>query len=101
MTLKVTTIRLPDEALDELQKLTEELKKDRSDLLREAVEIGIEELKIRHALDLYTRGSISFGKLSELTGISHWELYDELKKRGIHYRYGEERFEEEIRRLTR
>ena len=100
MTLKVTTVRLPDEVLDELQRLTEELKKDRSDLLREAFEIGLEELKIRHALALYQRGSISFGKLSELTGIHHRELYMELKKRNVTYRYGEERFEEEIKRLV-
>jgi predicted HTH domain antitoxin len=87
--MKPTTIHLREETLEELKKLSKASKKHCPDLIREAVRIGLHELRLRHTFDLYQRGSISFGRLSELTGISHQELYEELKRRGIHCRYPE------------
>ncbi len=101
MTYRVTTIRLPEDTIQDLDELTEKLEKEKSIVMREALKIGINEMKLRLTLELYEKGKISFGKLAELSNLSHIELYKELKQRNIHYRYGEERFKEELQQLVK
>ena len=100
MTLKVTTLRLSEETLKELEELTKKLQRDKSDVIREALQLGIQEIKLRLALDLYSKGKISFGRMTELTGLGYRELFLELKRRNVALRYGEERFAEEARELV-
>ncbi|NQT08215.1 UPF0175 family protein [Candidatus Bathyarchaeota archaeon] len=95
MTFKVTTVRLPEETLEALEDLTNKLQRERSDVIREAMKIGIGEMTLRLAIELYTKGKISFGRMSELTGIGYRELSISLKRRNITLRYGEERLNEE------
>lgn len=96
LTFKVTTVRLPEETLEALEDLTNKLQRERSDVIREAMKIGIGEMKLRLALELYTNGKISFGRMSELTGLGYGELSLSLKRRNITLRYGEERLNEEV-----
>ena len=99
MTYKVTTIRLPSELIREINLLAETLDRDKSDIIREAIRYGLREIKIRIALEQYQKGLISIGRLVEVSGLSYWEVYEELKKRGITLKYGEDRFIEEVREL--
>ena len=96
LTFKVTTVRLPEETLEALEDLTNKLQRERSDIMREAMKIGIGEMTLRLALELYTKGKISFGRMSELTGLGYRELSISLKQRNITLRYGEERLNEEV-----
>jgi len=96
LTFKVTTVRLPEETLEALEDLTDKLQRERSDIMREAMQIGIGEMKLRLALELYTKGKVSFGRMAELTGLGYRELSLALKRRNVTLRYGEERFAEEI-----
>ena len=100
MTFKITTVRLPEETLEALQDLTDKLQRERSDIMREALQIGIGEMKLRLVLELYTKGKISFGRMAELTGLGYRELSLELKRRNVPLRYGEERFSEEVEQLV-
>lgn len=100
MTFKVTTVRLPEETMEDLEDLTEKLQREKSDLMREALKIGIDEMKLRLAIELYRKGSISFGRMAELTGLGYRELSLELRRRNIVFRYGEERFREEAEQLV-
>jgi len=100
LTFKVTTVRLPKETIEALEDLTEKLQRERSDVMREALQIGIGEMKLRLALELYTKGRISFGRMAELTGLGYRELSLELKRRNVPLRYGEERFSEEVEQLV-
>ena len=68
--------------------------------MREALQIGIGEMKLRLALELYNKGRISFGRMAELTGLGIRELSLELKRRNVPLRYGEERFSEEVKQLV-
>lgn len=99
LTFKVTTVRLPEETLEALEDLTTKLQRERSDVMREAMKIGIGEMTLRLALELYTKGKISFGRMSELTGLGYRELTMSLKRRNITLRYGEERFDDEVEQL--
>jgi len=96
LTFKITTVRLPEETLEALQDLTDKLQRERSDIMREAMQIGIGEMKLRLALELYTKGKVSFGRMAELTGLGYRELSLALKRRNVTLRYGEERFTEDI-----
>ena len=100
MTFKVTTVRLPEETIKALEDLTDKLQTERSDVMREALQIGIGEMKLRLALELYNKGRISFGRMAELTGLGIRELSLELKRRNVTLRYGEERFSEEVEQLV-
>ncbi len=97
---KVTTLRLPEETIKVLEELARMLRREKSDITREALQIGIREMKIRLALELYSEGKISFGRVSELTGLGYRELFLELKRRNFPLRYGEERFSEEVKQLV-
>ncbi len=94
MGFKVTTVRLPDETLEEITELGDTLSKERSELIREIIRLGVTEVKLRHGIEEYQKGKISLGRLSEYTGLGYRETQIELKKRGITQRYGEERLEE-------
>ena len=95
----ITTLRVETEILSDVAKLSKELKIDKSDVLREAIRLGMREFKVRLALDLYSKGKVSFGRASEIAGIGYRELQLELKNRNVTFRYGEERFQEELREL--
>jgi predicted HTH domain antitoxin len=97
---RVTTVRLSEETLKELKELTKRLKRDQAGVMREALRLGVNEMKIRLALELYSKGEISFGRMAELTGLGYRELFLELKKRNVPIKYGEERFIEEVRELV-
>ena len=97
--MKVTTIRMREDTVAEVEKLATELGMDNSSLLREALSIGLRELRTRLALDEYTKGRASLGKAAEIAGIGYRNFFVEAKKRGIQIRYGEERFEEELEEL--
>ena len=100
MAFKVTTVRLPEETLEVIEELTDKLQREKSEIMREALNIGIDEMKLRLAIEQYVKGSVSFGRMAELTGLSHRELFLELRRRNIIYRYGEERFTEEVEQLV-
>lgn len=100
MTFKVTTVRLPEETIEDLEDLTDKLRREKSDVMREALKIGIDEMKLRLALELYRKGKISFGRMAELTGLGYRELSLELRRRNVTYRYGEKRLSEEVEQLV-
>lgn len=97
--MKVTTIRMREEMVAEVQELARELGVDNSSLLREALSIGLRELRIRLALDEYAEGRASLGKAAEIAGIGYRNFFLEAKKRGVQIRYGEQRFGEELKEL--
>ena len=97
--MKVTTIRMREEMVAEVEELARELGVDNSSLLREALSIGLKELRIRLALDEYAGGRASLGKAAEIAGIGYRNFFLEAKKRGVQIRYGEERFGEELKEL--
>jgi len=100
LTFKVTTVRLPEEMFKTIENLTKKLQREKSDVMRDALQIGIGEMKLRLALELYSKGKISFGRMVELTDLGYRELHLELKRRNIPFRYGEERFCEEVKQLV-
>ena len=83
-----TTVEIPDERLVELDGY-----KDR---LGELLLLGLAQIKAHEALYLYKRGLISFGRASEIAGLSQQELMSQAKANGIQPRWSEEMAKEEL-----
>ena len=79
--LKPTTVRVPDDFLDELSMFVKDMKLDRSVYLRDILRKGFEEDKQDRLLSKYQNGDLSAGEVCRILDISRWELFDLLKRK--------------------
>jgi len=87
-TMAKATVEIPDERLVELDGY-----KDR---LGELLLLGLAQIKVHEALYLYKRGLVSFGRASEIAGLSQQELMRQAKADGIQPRWSEKMVKEEL-----
>lgn len=101
--MKMQTIvgRITDEQKKLLERLSKMEKTDRSKVLRETLDIGIKQKLIDLSLEEYKKGTISFGKTTELAGVSVWKMIEVMKERDIPYGYTLEDFKKDLRRFKR
>jgi hypothetical protein len=81
---KPTTIRIPEDLLEEIDQLVEELKLDRSTYLREVLRKGFSIDKQDRLLLKYTNGELSQLEVCEELGWNPWEFLAQLKARNLH-----------------
>jgi hypothetical protein len=82
-----TVIDISDDKLAELEPY-----KDR---LAELLLLGLSQAKIQEVLLLYQRGLVSFGRASELAGLSEQEMIRQARAFGVVPRWSEKMAEEE------
>jgi hypothetical protein len=82
-----TVIDISDDKLAELEPY-----KDR---LAELLLLGLSQVKIQEVLLLYQRGLVSFGRASELAGLSEQEMIRQARAFGVVPRWSEKMAEEE------
>ncbi|MEA3416288.1 MAG: UPF0175 family protein [Thermodesulfobacteriota bacterium] len=82
------TVEIPDERLVELDGY-----KGR---LGELLLLGLAQMKVQEALYLYKRGLVSFGRASEMAGLSQQDLMRQAKANGIQPRWSEKMVKEEL-----
>lgn len=92
----VTTVRFDEELLKKADELAKIERVDRSTILRKAAELGLRELLLQHALDVYRRGFVSVWKAAELADVPLWRFIDILKEREIGFKTSEEDLREMI-----
>jgi len=81
---KPTTIRIPEELLDEIDQIVRELSLDRSAYLREVLRKGFEIDKQDRLLEKYVRGDLSQMEVCSQMNWDPWEFSDQLKARNMH-----------------
>jgi len=79
-----TTIRIPEELLNEIDQLVRELSLDRSAYLREVLRKGFEIDKQDRLLEKYIRGELSQMEVCSQMNWDPWEFSDQLKARNMH-----------------
>lgn len=94
-----TSIRLPDDLRRALDRLAEQERSDRSDVMRRALERGVKSLAMDSAVEAYRSGRISAWRAARLAGVSLWGLLDELKRRDLWFRTDEEAIREQLEAL--
>jgi predicted HTH domain antitoxin len=72
------------------------LESEQEIMIEEIIQLGIQQLKIRRALELYRSGAGSLGYVAEKMGLSKRELICEARARGITPRFDEPMINEEL-----
>ena len=77
-----TTIRLPDEVLNELDRRARARGKDRATLLRELLQDALQRDTEDEVVASYRAGSLSLSQAASRLGTDVWSLFDILSRRG-------------------
>ena len=77
------SIRLQKNFMREAEKLAKLTMVDKSAIIREALDKGFADVKLKIAVELFTGSKASTSEAAEISGLSVGELMDELVKRGI------------------
>jgi predicted HTH domain antitoxin len=83
------TVTIPDILAHELDSLSK-------DLVLELLERGLREVKIDRALEVYSRGGVSFGAAAERAGVSQSDLARYAYARGFQPPFSSESMAEEL-----
>jgi predicted HTH domain antitoxin len=75
--------RIPDEDEEELRKVTELLDEDRSSTIRKALREGLEELRVRVAIEQYQSGNVSANEAARIAGVSIAEWLEIARERNL------------------
>ncbi|KXB00491.1 hypothetical protein AKJ42_00520 [candidate division MSBL1 archaeon SCGC-AAA261C02] len=97
--MPVTSVRLSDNLLKELDSLAEDQGVDRSTVLKRALKAGVREIRIDEAIKKYQDGLVSAWRAAWEARVSLWEFVDVLEKRGIGFSTSDEDLEEMLEEL--
>jgi predicted DNA-binding protein len=89
---KPTTIRLPEDLLEEIDQFVQEGNLDRSAYLREILKKGFSQDKMERMFDKYANGELSQLEVCHALNMSPWQFLDELKSRNLYLNVGLEDF---------
>ena len=81
---KPTTIRIPEDLLNEIDQLVQELNLDRSVYLREVLRKGFSMDKQDRLLEKYHRRELSQMEVCEELGWNPWEFLTQIKAKNLH-----------------
>ena len=81
--MKSISIRLSEDFMKEAEKLAKLELVDKSTIIREALEEGFADIKLKIAVEMFSKGKFSTSQAAEIADLSVGEMMDELVKRGI------------------
>ncbi|TKJ23099.1 MAG: hypothetical protein CEE43_05115 [Promethearchaeota archaeon Loki_b32] len=93
---KTITTRLPDDMVEEIERIAEIEKLDKSSVIRRLLNKAIPEWKLEYSLKLYQDKKVSIGKAAELSSISIWEFMEKLSQHKIPINYNLEDLENDL-----
>ena len=81
--LKIATVRVPEDFLEELSNFVKEMKLDKSSYLRDILKKGFDEDRQERLLLRYSNGELSVGEVCNVLDKSPWDFFDLLKKKNL------------------
>ncbi len=81
--MRSVSIRLKEDFMKEAERLANLEMVDKSVIIREALEKGFAEVKLKIAIEMFSKEKASTSEAAEISGLSIGEVMDELVKRGI------------------
>jgi len=81
---KPTTIRIPEDLLEQIDRFAKEANMDRSVYLRNLVQKGFRADQEDRLLAKYARGELSQSELCRELNWSPWKFLSQLKERNLH-----------------
>jgi metal-responsive CopG/Arc/MetJ family transcriptional regulator len=85
---KPTTIRIPEDLLNEIDQVVKELNLDRSAFLRDVLRKGFSLDRQERLLRLYHRGELSLQETCHELKINPWEFFSMLQSHNLHLNVG-------------
>lgn len=95
--MDTVTARLPDEMIKKLELIAKEEQIDRSELIRRALDIGIQRFLLERALKAYRERRVSLWKAASMAGLPLRAMMDEADRASIPIAYDEEDLERDLR----
>ena len=92
-------IRLPDEILKEIDKVSKKEIEDRSTIIRKLIILGYSLFRKQKASEEYIKGNITLSKAAKQADITIWEMEKFLVEQGYKSDYSIEDLEEEMKVL--
>lgn len=81
--MKMFSLRASEEVLKEAERLSRVGKVDKSLILREALEKGLEKVSLETSMKLFSEGKLTVSEAANLAGLSVGEMMDKLREFGI------------------
>lgn len=86
----VISTRLPEEMEKELDWYSKKEQLGKAIALRRIIDIGLKEIRLEYALDLYKKGKVTLMKAGEIAGLSLWGILKIVRERKIPMYYTKE-----------
>jgi len=94
--MEAVTTRLPKELVDEIERMAEKERADRSEVIRRLLDEALRQKKIEGALSLYREGRATLWKAAEIAGLSLREIMELVKKNKIPVAYSVEDLDRDL-----
>lgn len=99
--MKIVSIRLKEDFMKEAQKLADLEMVDKSLIIREALEKGFSEIKLKIALEMFSKSKASTSEAAEIAGLSVGEIMDEIVKRGLRQNITKEDIKDSLEKVLK
>lgn len=96
---ETVSVRIDNEDIKEIDKLSKLEKKTKSSLLREVLELGLRDKKLELALDKFRKKEASLGKAAKIAEVPLSQFMDILVEKNIDFHYGIKELEEDFEGL--
>lgn len=93
------SIIIPSKMNDDIEKLQNILKMDKSTVIRHLLSKSIQDVKLETLLNEYRKGKVSLGKAAELSDTNIWEFIEHCRKNQIKLDLTEEEAEAGINKV--
>ncbi|MAF13577.1 MAG: hypothetical protein CMI53_01655 [Parcubacteria group bacterium] len=94
--LKQISIRVPKELIKKADSLSKLERLERSTILRQAVEEGLDNLRKKAAIDFYKQKKLTLSESAKLADLGVGEMMDMLVKEGVKSDLSVEELKEEL-----
>lgn len=98
--MSLVSTRVTEELDKELEWYAKKENIGKTIALRKVLDIGLKEIKLEYALDLYQKGKITLMKAAEIAGISLWVILEIVRKRMVPMHYTLKDVEEDIKNAS-
>lgn len=85
--MKVVTARIEDTYIEDLKAIERDEHTDRAEIVRKLIAIGIQDWKIKRALELIKERKLTIRKAASFARVSYVEMVDLVSKEGIDIGY--------------
>ena len=92
--------RIDREIAEEIERIMRRKGADRSTVIRELLRIGIQEFKLREALELVRERKVSVWKAAEIAGLTYREMLMKLREHNVPFPLTEGELARELEEIS-